>query len=222
MSEELSPSPTPSREESGPSTSPVPSQKESEPSSGTGRTRPKRGSGSRTYANFRSAIASIWTYRRSSLLAISGVFVGALVVMTTDIVVQSTDTLFSLHLYAQVIAILLVSIGGVSFAAGGLILMNVFLAAGIERSQEFSIRLVVGARHRDIHAQLLFEVLLLSIIGGVSGSVCGILTGFALTVALSLPCIVHPVSLLLLVSTSVVAGIVGGIYPAARTARREL
>ena len=191
-------------------------------SQGAGRTRPKQGYGSRTYANFRSAIASLRTHRHSSLLAVSGVFMGAMVVMATDIVVQSTTTLFSLHLYAQVITILLGSIGGVSFVAGGLILMNILIAAGSERSREFCIRLVVGARRHDIRNQLLFEAFLLSVIGGVSGSACGLLAGFVLTSLLQLPYTMHPAVMGLLVSTSVVSGTLGGIYPAVRVSHRAL
>ncbi len=204
------------------STSSAPSQEKSEPSSTAGKTRPKQGHGSRTYANFRSAIASICTHRRYGLLAVSGVFIGAMVVMATDIVTHSTNTLFSLRLYAQVITMLLVSIGGVSFIAGALIMMNILLAEGIERAREFGMRLVVGARRRDIRSQLLFEALLLSVIGGASGSACGLLIGFVLTSLLRLPYTVHPVSLVLLVGTSVASGMLGGVYPALRVSRLDV
>jgi ABC-type antimicrobial peptide transport system permease subunit len=145
-------------------------------------------------------------------------FVGAMVVMATAIVVQSTNTLFSFRLYAQLVIILLVSIGAISFV----IMLNILLSAGIERSREFDMRLVVGARRRDVRNQLLFEALFLSVIGGVSGSVCGLLTGFVLTSLLGLPYILHPVSLVLLVSASVVSGTLGGVYPAVRVSHRDL
>jgi len=218
MPEELSISSALSTEEN----QPFSSSAESAVSSSVGRTRPKQGHGSRTYANFRSALAAIWMYKRSSFLAVSGVFIGAMIVMATDRVVQSTNTLFSLHLYAQVATLLLVSIGGVSFTAGGLILMSIFLVEGIERSQEFAMRLVVGARRRDLRDQLLFEALFLSVIGGVSGSTCGLLAGFLFTFLLHLPWIMHPVSLVLLVSASVVAGTLGGVYPAVRSSHQTL
>ncbi len=204
------------------STSSAPSQEESASSSGADRTRPKQGHGSRAYANFWSAIASIGAHRRSSLLAVSGVFIGAMVVMASAIVIQSTTTLFSLALYGQVIQILLVGIGGVSFVAGGLILMNMLLMEGVERSREFGMRLVIGARRRDIRNQLLFEALLLSVSGGVSGSACGVLIGFVLTSLLHLSWSVQPIPLVLLVSASVVSGTLGGVYPAVRVSRQTL
>ncbi|MBV9712798.1 MAG: FtsX-like permease family protein [Ktedonobacteraceae bacterium] len=198
------------------STSATVSNEESATPSGPPRKRSKQGHGSRVYANFRSAVTSIQIHRRYSLLAASGVFIGAMVVMATSIVVQSSNILFSLHLYAQVVKVLLVSIGAVSFVSGGLIMRSVLLAAEIERLREFGIRLVIGARRRDICTQLLFEVLLLSVTGGVSGSVCGLLIGFVLTSLLRLPFIVHPVLMVLLASASIVPGPMCALYPVLR------
>jgi putative ABC transport system permease protein len=145
-----------------------------------------------------------------------------MVVMTTDMVIQSTDTLFPLHLYTQLITILLVSITGISFAAGSFIMMNVLLAAGIERLWEFGIRLVIGARRRDILYQLLFEAFLLSTVGGVSGGACGLLIGFALTSLLGVPYAMHPVPIVLLIGASVISGTVGGLYPALKAAQQSV
>lgn len=193
--------------------SPV-SQEEHAPSTCVEGMRSRQGNGSRTYANFSSAITSMRMHQRGSLLAISAIGLGAMLVMAMAILVQGANTLHVTHVYTRVMTILLVSIGGGAFAGGGLIMMNILLAEGMERAREFGIRLVVGARRRDIRDQFLFEALLLSLIGGVSGSGWGLLIGFLLTSLFQLPFIVDPMLTALLVSASVVPGIVGGLHPA--------
>ncbi len=182
--------------------------------------RPRQGSGSRIYASFRSAIASLLAYRNEGLRAMMSVFSAAMVVMVTYMLLYDAHALLHIHFNAQERLLLLVGIGGVSFAAGGLIMMKVLLTLGKERSREFAVRLVVGARRCDVRNQLLFEVLLLSVIGGISGSACGLFSGFVLTLLLRLPLSVHPVQLLLLVGASIVPGIVCGLYPVRRALAR--
>ncbi len=189
--------------------------------SSAGGVRPRQGKGSKTYANFSSAITSLLAYRRSSLLAILAILIGAMLVMAMAILIQGANTPFATRLYARVMTILLISIGGGVFVASGLILMNIQLAVGMERSREFSIRLVVGARRCDIRNQILFEALLLSLIGGASGSGWGLLIGFLFTLLLQLPFVINPLVIVFLVSASVVPGIACGFYPALKIAHQD-
>jgi ABC-type antimicrobial peptide transport system permease subunit len=178
--------------------------------------RPRQGSGSRLYANFSSAISLLRTWPRYGIQAIAAVFSAAMLVMVTYILLYHAHSLFQIHLNAQIRMLMLASISGVSFAAGGLMLMKVLLTVGRERSREFAIRMVVGARRSDVRSQLLFEVLLLSVAGGISGNGCGLCISFVLTLLLQLPFSVNPVHLLLLISASFVPGIVYGLYAVQR------
>jgi predicted lysophospholipase L1 biosynthesis ABC-type transport system permease subunit len=205
---------------SEPSTSSL-SLEKSKPATKAGRARPKCACGSRAYANFRSAITSIWIYKRNSLLAASGVFSCGMVVLATDTVIRSTHALFALRLYMQVIKLLLISSNGIAFVSASLIMINGMYVAGMGRAWEFGMRLLVGARRRDILYQLLCEAFLLSVIGAVSGSVLGLLIGFVLTVLLQLPWVVQPVSLGLLISAAVISGTIGGLYPALKVAQQD-
>ena len=178
--------------------------------------RPRQGSGSKLYANFRSAIASLLAYRYDGLRAIASVFSAAMIVMVTYILLYCVYTMLHIDLNAQERMLLLVGVGGVSFAVGGLMMMKVLLTLDKKRSREFAVRLIMGARRCDVRDQLLFEVLLLSVAGGVSGSICGLCGGFVLIWLLQLPLSVHPVQLLMLVGASIVPGIVCGLYPVRR------
>jgi FtsX-like permease family len=204
-----------STQEKGTTAAPVSTQ-EKGTAAKTGGIRPRQGSGSRMYANFSSAITALRTDPRYGLQAMTAVFSAAMVVMATYILLYYGPTLLYMHLNAQTKMLLLASISGISFAVGGLIMMKVLLTAGRERSREFAIRLVVGARRCDVRNQLLFEVLLLSVVGGISGNACGLCIGFVLTLLLQLPFSVNSVQLLLLISASFVPGIVYGLYAVQR------
>jgi ABC-type antimicrobial peptide transport system permease subunit len=191
-------------------------------SSRVGEMRPRQGNGSRMYANFSSAITSIRIYRRRSLQAVSAVYIGAILVMTLAILLQGTTILLASQLYVRVMMILLVSLGGGASGVCGLMMMKILLTEGMERTQEFGIRLAIGARRCDIRNQLLFEALLLSLIGGISGSACGLLIGFVLALWLQLPFVVHPMLMAFLISVSIVPGIVCGFYPALKLSHLDV
>jgi len=87
-----------------------------------------------------------------------------------------------------------------------------------ERTREIGIRKALGARERDILAQLLIESSLLSGYGGIIGVVFSVL--FAkLVIQRFLPTYVTTSSILLAVGFSIAVGIFFGVYPARKAAR---
>jgi putative ABC transport system permease protein len=99
--------------------------------------------------------------------------------------------------------------------------MNIMLVSISERTKEIGIRLAVGARERDILWQFLVEAVLLSLIGGVLGTVVAVVSVEFLASALSLPMAVSVPALLAALGVSTVIGMTFGFLPARRAAQLD-
>lgn len=115
------------------------------------------------------------------------------------------------------LSLLLGGIAGISLLVGGIGVMNVMLVSVTERTREIGIRKSLGARKKDIMIQFLMEALVLSMLGGIIGIVCGFGGGQAAVLAGA--SFAPGVKMVLLAfAVSVAVGLVFGILPARRAA----
>jgi putative ABC transport system permease protein len=117
--------------------------------------------------------------------------------------------------------IVLGSIAGISLLVGGIGIMNIMLATVTERTREIGIRRAIGAKRSQIISQFLIETMVLSTMGGLIGTVVGLVIPWLVTYFAGLQTIVTPFSLVLSLGISLAIGIIFGLYPAARAARLD-
>jgi putative ABC transport system permease protein len=118
----------------------------------------------------------------------------------------------------RIFNIVMGSIAGISLLVGGIGIMNIMLASVMERTREIGLRRAIGARPRDIRAQFVIESFAISLIGGISGIIIGIMLARLVAAYAGWPTVITAWSLILSTGVSMTVGLVSGIYPANRAA----
>jgi len=118
----------------------------------------------------------------------------------------------------SVMTMLLGSIAGVSLLVGGIGIMNIMLVSVTERTREIGIRMAIGARSSAVRTQFLIESIVLSLTGGATGIVLGVLASVGVPLLLGWPTLVSTASIVGSVLFSAGVGIFFGYYPARKAA----
>jgi len=116
---------------------------------------------------------------------------------------------------------LLAWVAGVSLIVGGIGIMNIMLVSVIERTREIGIRQSVGATPADIRIQFLAEALLLSVVGGLIGTLVGIGGSYIFGSLSDMRTVIQPASILLAFGSAAAVGIFFGYYPANQAAQLD-
>ena len=121
----------------------------------------------------------------------------------------------------SIISSMLTLVASISLIVGGVGIMNIMLVSVSERTRAIGIRKAVGASSGNILLQFLFESIILSFIGGIMGIALGYATAFA--ISLITPFAPHISWSILGVTclTSLIVGIIFGVYPAAKAATKD-
>jgi putative ABC transport system permease protein len=112
------------------------------------------------------------------------------------------------------------AIASISLLIGGIGIMNIMLASVLERIKEIGIRQAIGATKRDIILQFLTEATLISITGGLTGIILGIVLSKLIMELTSIPTIVSPWSVVISFGVSATVGIAFGFMPARRASQQ--
>jgi putative ABC transport system permease protein len=134
----------------------------------------------------------------------------------------TSDTILDIYHSATTgIFAVLIGVVALSLVVGGIVIMNIMLMVVVERTAEIGLRKALGARRSDIMAQMLTEAVVLSMTGGVIGTVLGAAIALAIASFTPVPASVEPWSVAVGISVTALVGLFFGLYPALRAARLE-
>jgi putative ABC transport system permease protein len=134
----------------------------------------------------------------------------------------TSDTFLDIyHSATNGIFAVLVGVVALSLVVGGIVIMNIMLMVVSERTREIGLRKALGARRTDIMAQMLTESVLLSMFGGVVGTMFGAAIALTISSLTPVPAAVEPWSIVLGIGITALVGLFFGLYPAMRAARLD-
>ena len=138
-------------------------------------------------------------------------------------ITSQQETIEALEETTGTFVVFLAAIASISLLVGGIGIMNIMLVSVTERTREIGIRKAMGARYRDIMLQFISEATLLSLGGGATGVLLGLLLSWLLNGRSLLG---QPTQTSFSTETALMAmlvsagiGLFFGIYPAMRAAR---
>ena len=115
----------------------------------------------------------------------------------------------------------LVLVAAVTLAVGGVGIMNIMLATVRARIREIGIRKALGATYREIKLQFLAEAVIISLTGGVVGTILGLALPLSVRLFTDYPLPISFLSIVIALAAAVGVGVVFGTVPATRAAQMD-
>ena len=141
---------------------------------------------------------------------------------TNDFEVFSNESLIeTFNTVLGTVAIGAFVISAIALVAAGVGVMNIMLVSVTERTKEIGIRKSLGARKKNILQQFLLEAVVLSLMGGVAGVICGVVIGNAAGQLLNAAVVFTVGWAIAGVVVCSVIGVVFGLYPAWKAANLD-
>lgn len=114
---------------------------------------------------------------------------------------------------------LFLALGAVALLVGGVGIANVMVISVLERRSEIGLRRALGASRRHVAAQFLAEALLLSVLGGIAGTIIGAVSTTAYAVSQHWSVQIPALALYGGIGAALLIGAIAGLYPSMRAAR---
>lgn len=131
----------------------------------------------------------------------------------------SAGLLTTISSITTILSSVLAGIAAISLLVGGIGIMNIMLVTVTERTKEIGLLKAIGAKQANILSQFLIESVVLTVTGGLIGTILGIGVGYLLSNILKVPFTPPIFSIIGAMFISIIIGLIFGIYPARRAAK---
>ncbi|MFE3846318.1 ABC transporter permease [Thermoplasmatota archaeon] len=140
-----------------------------------------------------------------------------------------SSILDSIQSIMGILQTVLIAIASIALVVASIGIMNTMLTSVMERTREIGIMKAIGATNKDIMSIFIIEGLLLSLVGGLSGIILGIIGSQGVAALLSnmgpggagppLEPVITFMAIALGLSVSMIVGIISSLYPAWKAAK---
>jgi putative ABC transport system permease protein len=122
---------------------------------------------------------------------------------------------------SNALTLVLLAISLVTLIVSGVGIMNIMLASVRARIREIGIRKAIGATNREIRLQFLTEAVLISLAGGIVGTILGLAVplSFRLLTEIHIP--ISGLSAIIAIAVASLVGVIFGTLPATRAAQLD-
>ena len=122
---------------------------------------------------------------------------------------------------ANALTIVLLAVALLVLLVSGVGIMNIMLANVRTRIREIGIRKAIGATQREIRLQFLTEAVLISLAGGMIGTVLGLALPFSVRFLTEYRIPISGLSAIIALSVAILVGVIFGTVPATRAAQLD-
>ena len=136
-------------------------------------------------------------------------------------VLTQEDLLSAFNTILDLLTSFVVAIASISLLVGGIGIMNIMLVTVSERTREIGIRKALGATSSNILSQFLIEAIILSVFGGLLGLGLSYLAGILVARLADITPVFSLKALVLALGVSLFVGVVFGVAPAIKAARKN-
>lgn len=122
---------------------------------------------------------------------------------------------------ANALTIVLLAVALLVLLVSGVGIMNIMLANVRTRIREIGIRKAIGATNREIRLQFLTEAVLISLAGGIVGTVLGLAIPFSVRFLTEYRIPISGLSAIIAITVAMLVGVIFGTVPATRAAQLD-
>ena len=117
--------------------------------------------------------------------------------------------------------VVMIALSSVGLMVGGVGVVAIMMISVTERTREIGVRKALGATRREIMFQFLVEAATLTLVGCIIGMALGALIAWAIRSFTPIPAAVPLLSVVAAVLSSILTGVLFGLYPASKASRMD-